>query len=624
MPVGFFVAVSRGELSSERIDSAFVGHTPWGLDGGNREIDLLGRHWRVTCLEDRESGISSIWREKDWPDFLGSFVFLVGWCYRISALSESLSVDDYRELVDRFSADLPPVSDDFGGQFVAVVYDSKRQRLAVQPDRLAMGASYFAGADGEFAASDRALRLASYFGSALDGHSVLSQMRGTHMPFGRTMFAGVRRLMGASYLEFDLAQGQAQLRKPQSLFVPIRKIDYAESVDLVTQTVKRTVRRLLAASTVGFDLTGGNDTRVIASAVDCITRNNGKHNFGFRVADAEGSPDVRVASRVAKSCGWSLIRMNRQPVAEPSLEELARSATCSDGNYAVNSVWERVQSERASAEKAKWCTHVGAPAGELFRGYFYSQEMLSLGRSSAVNFDALLAYRTYASRGVDLRIFGTAAPTFEAHDQALLAPYRAIGEEGGSFPNTNKLDLMYLQRHCYRAGNTLSCLLGFTNLRLPFLSWELAGLGLSLPWKYRANRGLIQRVIGRLSPRLANIPNEDGEPMKPLSLATFPAYVASEVPIAVARAGRVIRNLLGRSGGVKNSGMPVAQPGYLSVLDNAKSIPDIFDPALIRQMRAEVESQQNSRDSFMTFYVLCTIELLLREVPALRRQLVFS
>src|SRR5208283_4952260 len=159
--------------------------------------------------------------------------------------------------------------------------------------------------------------------------------------------------------------------------------------------------------------------------------------------------------------------------------------------------------------QAQWRTHVGAPSGELFRGFFYAQELLSLGRSSSnVNYDALLAYRTYASRGMDLRIFGTTAPTFEANDEALLAPYRAIGDEGGSLPKAHKLDLMYLQRHAYRSGNTLSALFGFLNLRLPFLSWELAGLGLSLPWKYRATRGLMQRVIGRLSPKLANIPNE--------------------------------------------------------------------------------------------------------------------
>jgi hypothetical protein len=162
------------------------------------------------------------------------------------------------------------------------------------------------------------------------------------------------------------------------------------------------------------------------------------------------------------------------------------------------------------------------------------------------------------------------------------------------------------------------------NVRLPFLSWELAGLGLSLPWKYRANRGLMQRVIGRLSPRLANIPNEDGEPMKPLSLATFPAYIASEIPIGVDRAGRVIRRLLGRSLGTTRSGLPVPQPAYFSVLDDAKSLPAIFDPALIRQVRAEAGSRQNSRDTITTFYVLCTIELLLREAPALRHRLVFD
>lgn len=626
MSIGFFVAVSHSELSRERIDSAFVGHTLWVQDGINREIDLQKRNWCVICLKDRRSEASRCWKaeESDQPDFQGSFVFVLGWCYRISTFSEQLSADDYRQMVERFRSDLPPLSEDFGGQFVALVYDAKRQRVAIQPDRLAIGASFFREADGEFAASNRALRLANYFSTALDGHSVLSQMRGTHMPFGRTLFAGVRRQMGATHLEFDLAQGRAQIRKSGSLFEPTREISYADSVDLVTDTVRTTVRRLLAASPVRFDLTGGNDTRVIASAVENITRGNGSQKFAFRVAGPEGSPDVNVARRVAETCGWPLVRADRAPLVQASAEDLARAASTSDGNFPVPSIWDRVLFERASSGQNQWRTQVGAPAGEVFRGFFYAQEMLSLGRRSTVNYDALLAYRTYASRAVDLRVFGSTAPTFEEHDRALLAPYRAVGDEGGSLPNAKKLDMMYLQRHCYRSGNTVSWMPGFLNVRLPFLSWELAGLGLSLPWKYRANRGLIQRVIGRLSPRLANIPNEDGEPMKPLSLRTLPAYIASEIPIGFDRAGRVIRRLVGRSQGTTMSGLTVPQPVYFSILDGAKSIRAIFDPALIKKVSAEAGSQQNSRDSITTFYVLCSIELLLQEARSLRHRLVFD
>jgi hypothetical protein len=205
-----------------------------------------------------------------------------------------------------------------------------------------------------------------------------------------------------------------------------------------------------------------------------------------------------------------------------------------------------------------------------------------------------------------------------------MAPYRAIGEEGGTLPNPYKLDVMYLQRHCYRSGNSLSGLAGLLNVRLPFLSWELAGLGLSLPWRHRANRGLVQRVIGRLSPKLASFPTEEGEPMKPLSAATLPAYVASKIPIQVDRARRVARRLLGQSGGVQKAGFPMPKAAYLEVLDEAKALQTIFDPALVREVRGKVASAQNSRDAATMFYVLCSIELLLGEAPRLRRAVVFD
>jgi asparagine synthetase B (glutamine-hydrolysing) len=624
MSAGFFVTVSQTELHGERMDSSYISHTPWERDGAHRQIDLAGRGWRVVCLGKPGCESVALWSEKDRQDFLGSFVFILGWCYRISTSCTTLCADDYRRILERFSSGRPPLDGDFGGHFVAVVYDARRRRLAVQPDRLAIGAAFHAEADGEFAASNRALRLANYFAAPLDGQSVLAQMRGTHIPFGRSLFGGVRRLMCSTYIEFDLAAGRAQIKKPYSAYVPTRTINYSDAVDEVTGTLKSTVSRLLAASPVRFDLTGGNDTRAIASAVECITRNTGAEGFGFRVADPEGSPDVLVARRVAESCGWPLTRVDRFPAEQASLEELAQAATCGDGNFPVQQIWDRVYSERVYARRNQWKTHVGAPAGELFRGYFYAQEMLSLGRTSNVNYDALLAYRTYASRGVELGIFGAAAPTLDAHDRALLAPYRAIGEEGGALPNANKLDLMYLQRHCYRAGNTLASLTGFLNVCAPFLSWELAGLGLSLPWKYRANRGLMQRVIGRLSPKLANIPSEDGEPMKPFSLGTLPAYAASQIPIRMNHAGRVIRRLLGRSGGVQKTGLQAPAPVYFEVMENSKMLSAIFDPAVTRRVSTQVGSERNSQDSSSMFYVLCTIELLLQQAPGLRRQIVFE
>src|SRR5215470_3854519 len=214
--------------------------------------------------------------------------------------------------------------------------------------------------------------------------------------------------------------------------------------------------------------------------------------------------------------------MDRHVSGQATLEELRPCATGSDGQFPLNYIWDRVHFDRIYAAHGQWKAHVGAAAAELFRGFFYRHEVLTIGRSRKVNYDSLLAYRTYASRGVDLGVFGAIAPTFDAHDDVLMAPYRAIGEEGGSRVNAEKLDQMYMQRHCYRSGNTLGLVHGFSDVRVPFLSWELAGLGLSLPWKYRANRGLMQRVIGRLSPRLANIPNIDGQPMKPLSFATLP------------------------------------------------------------------------------------------------------
>ncbi len=624
MALGFFVMAGHSENGEARFASSFVADTLWDCDGEDKKIDVEGPGWHAVCLGDRGAACCRAWTEDEVPEYAGSFVYTLGWCYRMSSANNELTALDYREMLRRLRAGMPPASEDYSGNFAVVVFDAQRKRLAVQPDRMAIAGVFFAIRNGEVAVSNRALRVASFCEVPLDGHSILSMMRGTHIPFGRTLFAGVRRLMGATYLEVDLESAEATVKKPYSLYVPTRQISYPDAVELYAERVKSTVKRLLAAESAWFDLTGGNDTRVLASGIEHLTRGNGNHGYAFRVVDPEGAPDVRVARQISETCGWPLTRLDRYASGYAPPEQLQRAATSADGNFPLNYIWERIELERAYSTPGQWKAHVGAAAGEIFRGFFYAHEMLNMGRTSRVNYDSLLAFRTYASRGVNLELFGGKAPTFAEHDEVLLAPYRAIGDEGGDMTNTYKLDQMYVQRHCYRSGNGFSWLLGFCNPCLPFLTWELGGMGLSLPWKYRANRELAQRVIGKLSPKLAEIPNVNGEPMKPLSLATLPGYVRSKMPIALNRAGRVARKLMGRSGEIKRSNLPVPLAGYFTVLENAKFLPGMFELSELKRIYAEAQSDETSRDVLMTFYTLCTVELLLQQARHLKREFVFA
>src|SRR3954466_7118692 len=129
-----------------------------------------------------------------------SFVYVSGWSYRAGSAASALVPSDYVEILDRLRGGLPPMPEDASGSYIAVVYDGRSGIMAIQPDRLAMRSLYYGGEDGSFAVRAYSTFVAHARSASFDGHSVLSLMRGTHMPLGRTLFSDVHRVMIGGYL----------------------------------------------------------------------------------------------------------------------------------------------------------------------------------------------------------------------------------------------------------------------------------------------------------------------------------------------------------------------------------------------------------------------------------------
>jgi hypothetical protein len=390
---------------------------------------------------------------------------------------------------------------------------------------------------------------------------------------------------------------------------------------MMSEGMCKLATRLLTGGRGQFDLTGGNDTRLMAASISHIAPKLPGSEFVCHVAGTEDHPDVRIAREIARICQWKLLRVDRYSSADAHVEELRSAAIRADGTCPADLSWGFVQHELESAPPGEW--RVGSCGGELLRGFFWSQEMLSLGCTNKLNYRALLAYRLYASRGVDVRLFGEKGPSLDDHDEVLLAGYREIDKMGEDLVNAYKLDAMYVHKMCYAAGDLHSWLAGLRNFRFPLLSWEITRLGLSLPWKFRTNRGLVLSIIERLDPRLSNIANDKGEPMKPLGISTFPFYVLAALPVGGKRILRLLKKMTGRFAGAKRAPVTLPQSAFFSVIEDAKQLNRIIDGSMIDSVRAEAALPKPSDDCLRTFYTLCTMELLLREVPNLRAHIVF-
>jgi hypothetical protein len=620
--MSFLIAVFNEPGESAKFDDALELHQSWPHHNKEFIVDIATKHYRIACLTYGQEYACKLWKEKGSDDSLGSFVYILGWCYRIGSSEDWPNNNECRDIFYRQRNGQVPLDESYSGNYVVVVYDSERRKIVVQPDHWAMSGVYYSVMPSGIAVSNRSTAVASLVSASLDGYSVLSLLRGTHMPFGRTLFSDIHRVVCGCYLEINLADNELEVKRAYPIYIPVEKKSFADAAQIVGDTLCHMVRRWHSSRTSIFDLTGGNDTRLTAAAMLHEHPDGLGPNWACCVAGAGDHPDVRIAAIIAQVCNWPLLRLNREYASDASVEWLQKSVVRADGLCLADSAAARVKQEVNRG--ADWVWHIGSIGGELLRGFFWRHEFLSLGRTNRVDYAGLLTYRLYASREVDSKIFGKHFPSLDEHDEILLEPYRRIGELGNDALNPYKLDAMYMHKLCYSAGSTQSWLMGLSNIKLPLVGWELSKETLSIPWKLRATRRLVLQIINNIAPQLSKIPNDKGEPMKPLTLSSLPFYLKCGVLTGVKTLPRLINRytgLLPVPAPVSTNPLPAS---WIHVVLEGNRNHSVFDPAAINKVCFEAGSASQSANLVRTFHTMLTVELLLNAVPNVRNKITFD
>lgn len=619
--MGFLLGLFPMPAAQPSFDAAWEGQTSCQGDEGTAALG--GSGWRLRYATPEWDRGCNLWVEAgERRAAHASFVYVSGWCYRSGGRSDRLTEHDHRNILMRYRDGQAPLTDEHFGNFLLIVHDHVRRRVAIVPDRSALSAVYFAQSANGIAVSDRAVLVASVTGAALDGQSLVALMRGIHFPLGRSFFANVSRVMCGCYLDLDLAKHTLVVRRWIPLYSPTLSLSFPDCLEVSSAALRRVAERVTAPAQSVIDLTGGNDTRLLAAAVDSIHPQGLPASVSWRVAGSEDSADVLVARRIAALCGWVLNRLDRYPPAESTSEHLARLALLADGAFTVDVAFDRVEQESRHST-ASDCLF-GAIGGEFLRGFFWRHEMLALGRTCEVNYRALLTYRLYDANGVDPRRLGSEAPSQAEHDEIILDGYRRIGAAGGERLNPYKLDIMYLHKLCYGAGNSQSWLSSVRRIRLPLLASEVCATALTLPWRCRMNRRLVLRLIAQLSPRLSTVPNDKQEPMVGLGWTSLSSYAAAGLRVATKTSRRMIRSYLGRQAGGTPSKGHVPPESWRAALREGKYLKAVVEPSLIRGLLDDVALPQATPDALKAFYALLTAELLLGGVQGLSKRVEFS
>lgn len=153
----------------------------------------------------------------------------------------------------------------------------------------------------------------------------------------------------------------------QQLYQPPENISFKEAVDQLIEVLVRVCPSAASGSLTAVDLTGGNDSRLMAAALSLSQSGQIGKQVTFKVVGDESHPDVIVARQIAGSFGWTLLRDDRTTDEDYSAKSLMNASILSDGSYLPTNVHRRL-----TQESVRWGSVdrlVGSLGGELFRDF---------------------------------------------------------------------------------------------------------------------------------------------------------------------------------------------------------------------------------------------------------------
>jgi hypothetical protein len=243
------------------------------------------------------------------------------------------------------------------------------------------------------------------------------------------------------------------------------------------------------------DLTGGLDSRLIASAADAA---------GLKPAVTVNGPvdreDVRIAHQLAAAMRWEMKYFDTPLLWRVEITPDMRRQLLYRTNVDLpfTEAYHHLLSRPRLAQE--FDLHLMGGGGELLRYFPWSQEFFGIGRRRLASVNRLLDYR-----------FLDVAPPPSLFSQNWLPALRsrlgarieAICREQPGTRTTQQLDAVYLWKRTNHESLYMSALYDWLPSVAPLLSAGVVKAAVSMPWKMRLTSQLQRHMIYTTSPLAA-------------------------------------------------------------------------------------------------------------------------
>jgi asparagine synthase (glutamine-hydrolysing) len=256
--------------------------------------DNLGLGFRRLSIIDLEAGDQPIFNEDK------SVVLMCnGEIYNYLELRKGLiqqghvfrTNSDVEVLLHLYEEDGLDFLNKLNGQFAFVIYDRKKKRLFVARDHFGINPLYYTVKDGVFIFASEIKAILEHPAATrevdLTGLDQIFSFPGLVSP--RTMFRGIESLKGGNYLTVE--NGEIKTVEYWDLDYPkVGELSYDQPEEYYVDELKNlftrsTEYRLQSDVPVGFYLSGGLDSSMIAAMINQVSPNRSRHSFSIGFGD---------------------------------------------------------------------------------------------------------------------------------------------------------------------------------------------------------------------------------------------------------------------------------------------------------------------------------------------------
>lgn len=349
----------------------------------------------------------------------------------------------------------------------------------------------------------------------------------------------------------------------------------------------------LSNCSLSIDLTGGNDSRLLAVMLDF-------YGLKFETAISGGvadNEDVIVSKKIAHSLGHSWFGTIQSVSALE--EDIARLFTITEGLYDIL-YYHRLFQLQKERQARGIDTMISGVGGELFKDYWWLQDFPFYTRRHS-NIERLVDMRIVTSKPIDHILTKRYSKLSSELRNAVVKELSLYIRK----TNTRTYDSIYyyyLMREV--AGRVLTAHNSVLKCYAPFLDPEIARVGYNLPRTQRFFNIFHRRILTKINPHISLLPTTEGG----MSASVSPLAIVSDLPKYITDR---MKRLLIKMGGIEvrtssrnNSNLkPLARKMKImkESLDILKDVKIINDRTTLDQIDDGVLGMILSLGMFVTF-----------------------